>query len=53
MSIASMMFFSDGDGGTPSISVQAANLWYDYRDTYIACFVVDGCLKNLPLVDIE
>ena len=46
---ASVTFFSDGDGGTPSISVQAANLWYDNRDTYIVHFVVDGCRKNLPL----
>ena len=27
--IASVAFFSDGDGATPSNSVQAANLWYD------------------------
>ena len=46
---ASVTFFSDGDGGTPSNSVQAANLWYDDRDTYIVRFVVDGCRKNLPL----
>ena len=44
-----MTFFSDGDGGTPSHFVQAANLWYDIRDTYIVRFVVDGCRKNLPL----
>ena len=29
--------------------VQAANLWYNFRDTYIVRFVVDGCRKNLPL----
>ena len=46
---ASVTFFADGDSGTPSISVQAANLWYDVRDTYIVRFVVDGCRKNLPL----
>ena len=50
---ASVTFFSDGDGGTPSISVQAANLWYDNRDTYIVHFVVDGCRKNLPLCDLR
>ena len=44
-----MTFYSDGDRGTPSISVQAANLWYDIRDTYIVRFVADGCRKNLPL----
>ena len=43
--------FSDGDSGTPSISVQAANLWYNFRDTYIVRFVADGCRKNLPLSD--
>ena len=48
---ASVTFSSDGDGGTPSISVQAANTWYDIRDTYIVRFVVDGCRKNLPLGD--
>ena len=47
-----MAFFSDGDGGTPSISVQAANLWYDIRGTYIVYFVADGCRKNLPLGDL-
>ena len=46
-----MTFYSDGDRGTPSISVQAANLWYDIRDTYIVRFVADGCRKNLPLAD--
>ena len=46
---ASVTFFSDGDGGTPSISVQATNLWYDMRDTYIVRFVVVGFRKNLPL----
>ena len=46
-----MTFYSDGDRGTPSISVQAANLWYDIRDTYIVRFVGDGCRKNLPLGD--
>ena len=45
----SITFFSDGDGGTPSLFVQAANLWYDVRDTYIVRFVADGCRKNLPL----
>ena len=49
---ASMTFFSDGDSGTPSISVQAANLWYDIRDTYIVRFVAVGCRKNLPLCDL-
>ena len=48
-SIASVTFSSDGDSGTPSISVQAANLWYDNRGTYIVRFVADGCRKNLPL----
>ena len=46
---ASMTFFSDGNSGTPSISVQAAILWYDIRDTYGVRFVADGCRKNLPL----
>ena len=46
---ASVTFFSDGDGGTPSHFVQAANLWYDIRDTYIVRSVADGCRKNLPL----
>ena len=46
---ASITFFSDGDGGTPSLFFHAANLWYDIRDTYIARIVVDGCRKNLPL----
>ena len=46
---ALLAFFSDGDGGTPSISVQAANTWYDTRDTFILRFVADGCRKNLPL----
>ena len=46
---ASVTFSSDGDGGTPSNFVQAANLWYDVRDTYIVRFVADGCRKNLPL----
>ena len=50
---ASVTLCSDGDGGTPSISVQAANLWYDVRDTYIVRFVADGCRKNLPLADIS
>ena len=45
-------FYADGNGGTPSISVQAANLWYDVRDTYIVRFVVDGCRKYLPLHDL-
>ena len=49
--IASVAFFSDGDGGTPLNFVQAANLWYDVRDTYIVRFVADGCRKNLPLRD--
>ena len=48
---ASMTFCSDGDGGTPSISIQAANLWYDIRDTNFVRFVADGCRKNLPLHD--
>ena len=48
-SIASVAFFPDGDSGTPSLSVQAANLWYDCRDTYIVRFVAVGCRKNLPL----
>ena len=43
--------FSDGDSGTPSISVQTANTWYDIRDTYIVRFVADGCRKNLPLAE--
>ena len=47
-----MTFFSDGDSGTPSISVQAANLWYDIRGTYIVYFVAVGCRKNLPLGDL-
>ena len=47
-----MTFFSDGDGGTPSISVHAANTWYNIRDTYIVRFVADGCRKNLPLCDL-
>ena len=46
---ASVTFFSDGDSGTPSNSVQAANLWYDIRDTQVVRFVADGCRKNLPL----
>ena len=50
--IASITFFSDGDGGTPSISVQAANTWYNLRDTYIVSFVAGGCRKNLPLYDL-
>ena len=50
---ASVAFFSDGDSGTPSISVQAANLWYNLHDTCIVRFVVDGCRKNLPLCDIS
>ena len=50
--IASVAFFSDGDGGTPSLFVQAANLWYDIHDTCIVRFVVDGCRKNLPLDDL-
>ena len=44
-----MTFFSDGNGGTPSLFVQATNPWYDIRDTCIVCFVADGCRKNLPL----
>ena len=47
--IASVKIFSDGDGGTPSLFVQAANHWYDIRDTCIVRFVADGCRKNLPL----
>ena len=42
---------SDGDS-TPSLSVQAAILWYDIRDTYGVRFVADGCRKNLPLGDL-
>ena len=41
--------FSDGDSGTPSLFVQAANLWYNLHDTYVVRFVADGCRKNLPL----
>ena len=48
---ASVTFSSDGDGGTPSHFVQAANPWYDIRGTYIVYFVADGCRKNLPLAD--
>ena len=48
---APMTFFSDGDGGTTSLFVQAANLWYNLRDTYIVRFVAAGCRKNLPLAD--
>ena len=44
----SITFFSNGDGGTPSLFVQVPNPWYDIYDTY-ARFVVDGCRKNLPL----
>jgi hypothetical protein len=47
-----MPLFSNGDSGTPSISDQAANTWYDIRDTYFVRFVVDGCRKNLPLCDL-
>jgi len=47
-----MTFFSNGDGGTPSLFVQAANLWYDIRDTFIVRFVLVGCRKNLPLCDL-
>ena len=48
---ASITLFSDGSGGTPSLSVQAANIWQDIHDTYIVRFVADGCRKNLPLAD--
>ena len=48
-----MTIYSDGDGGTPSHFVQAANLWYDICDTYTVRFVVDGCRKNLPLCDLS
>ena len=48
-----MTFFSDGDSGTPSPFVQAANTWYDIRDTYIVRFVAEGCRKNLPLGDLK
>ena len=48
-SISTVTLFSDGDSGTPSLFVQAANPWYDIRDTYIVRFVADGCRKNLPL----
>ena len=51
MSNASVTFFSDGGSGTPSLFVQAANTWYDIRDTYVVRFVADGCRKNLPLCD--
>ena len=50
---ASVTFFSDGDGGTPSHFVQAPNTWYDIRDTYIVRFVVVGCRKNLPAVELD
>ena len=50
---SSVIFFSDGDSGTPSNSVQVANLTYDIRDTYIVRFVADGCRKNLPLGDLS
>ena len=43
---ASVTFSSDGDGGTPSISVQAANLWYDIRGTYIATSLRTGVVKT-------
>ena len=36
---ASVTFLPDGESGTPSLFVQAANLWYDVRDTYIVRFV--------------
>ena len=49
---ASLTFCSDGDSGTPSISVQAANTWYDIRDIFIVRFVAVGCRKNLPLGDL-
>ena len=49
---ASVAFFSDGDGGTPSIFVQAPNTWYNLCDTYIVRFVAGGCRKNLPLRDL-
>ena len=48
---SSVNVFSEGDGGTPSLSVQAANLWYNFRDTYVVRFVAVGCRKNLPLAD--
>ena len=48
-----MTFFSDGDSGTPSLHVQAANTWYDIRDTYVVRFVADGCRKNLPVSDTD
>ena len=48
-----MTFYSDGDSGTPSHFVQAANPWYDNRDIYIVRFVADGCRKNLPLSDLR
>ena len=50
---ASFTFFSDGDGGTPSLFVQAAFPWYDIYDTYIVRFVADGCRKNLPLGGLD
>ena len=46
---ASVAIYSDGDSGPPSFFVQAANLWYDFRDTYIARFVAGGCRKSFPL----
>ena len=48
-----MAFFSDEDGGTPSLFVPAANTWYNLRDTYIVRFVAVGCRKNLPLHDLR
>ena len=39
--------FSDGDGDSPTNSVQVANLWYDTRDTFIV--PCGRCRKNLPL----
>ena len=44
-----MTFFSDGDSGTPSNSIQATNTWYNSCGTYVVRFVADGCRKNLPL----
>ena len=46
-----MTFSYDGNGGTPSLFVQAANTWYNLRDTYIVRFVAVGCRKNLSLAN--
>ena len=46
-SISTVTLFSDGDSGTPSLFVQAANPWYDIRDTYIVRFVQGGVVKTV------